>query len=212
MTLHRSGVSTAARQEHRHVALTWAPLLRLNIALRNVGALQRDGRRAPLARVLVSRSAIAAMRAAVRGWTSARSTGAIAGAAPRGGRRLRNTAAALPLARVFARAAGRTIDDGGAVVREADAGLDALVKRRARVESRTTVVGRVLNRARHEPAEATPATADPRSIVAQLGTPARLQLEAAAMTESGVNLLTERVIRQIDRRLVAYRERLGRIG
>ncbi len=38
----------------------------------------------------------------------------------------------------------------------------------------------------------------------------RMPVEAAQLTEGSVNLLTERVIRQIDRRIVAYRERLGR--
>lgn len=81
----------------------------------------------------------------------------------------------------------------------------------ARVEARLPGVARVVHAARAEAAVTPPSSGDDRGSRPGSGPLVHPSpLAAAAATEAGVNALTERVIRQIDRRLLAYRERLGR--
>ena len=222
LTLRRS-MTAPARNEHRHrVTLSWAPRVELHLQMPEVNRIHIHVLRGAL------RPAPQTARTA-RGWYAV-SRVLAAGSARANGRDLgdgrrpsqadrpardveaRRAADRLaPLQRVLARTSRFAISpDRVAAPRAMAAPVRLALREGKRVELRRPGVAGVLHSPKHERTPEAPVEAGLRTAMTPPAPPARGSIEAALIDETSVNVLTERVIRQIDRRIVAYRERLGR--
>jgi hypothetical protein len=205
LTLRRTAAG-AVHHQHRHRAvLTWAPRLNLHVRFPVVNRLQ-------VLRGVLRRSETAASKPATPAlWRTP--VGGPRGGAAQGSEtphNVRITDLRSPLERVFARTARfKTASIG---VTRGGIQLPARMTLRAgsRIETGQPGAGRVLHTARHQgPAEPQGGPAS-RMATSPESPAARRTSDPGLISESSLNSLTERVIRQLDRRIVAYRERLGR--
>jgi hypothetical protein len=219
LTLRRPAAA-AVHNEHRHrVTLTWAPRLNLHVRWPVVSRIQvlrgvrrRSGeaaRSTPQTRAVGESPAVARIH---RSGEPVRPNTQRPGGDLPTSFLLKRPLAQLqsPLERVFARSSrfeAAAVGVARGIVR-----LPARMTLRAgrRIETGPPGVGRVLHRSSHQEAAEPQRGAGSRTAMLSEAPATHRSPDAGLMSESSLNSLTDRVIRQLDRRIVAYRERLGR--
>jgi hypothetical protein len=204
----RKAASPTFRHEHRHqTTWSWAPRISLRLSL---PAIERIVAQRNVGASLFGATGERREHSPGFQWLTMRSTHEVSVSPDVGGRRAGN--AWTPLERVLARAEQPrpgVVPDAGRAIHER---MRLALRAGARIEERAPAVSRTLHnldRTQRNACQAPAHEAAYRSTAPTMPG-GRIPLEAAQLTEGSVNLLTERVIRQIDRRIVAYRERLGR--